>query len=263
LLGWNALLLTAFCKAASALGNMVYAEKAISLYAFLKEKFSQDGMIAFHTYKNNEARHPAFLDDYAYLIQSCILLQEITSDQLYLHDAERMTNYVIKHFSHEENSFFYYTHQHQQDIILRKTEIYDGAVPSGNSIMVSNLFYLSTVFNRPDWANRGNSMLTEMGELLLKYPTSFGVWATEIVKRVMGPVEIIVTGKNLSTLLPQILAEYLPHKIIQSSAVTQDFPLFQGKEFGEEPRIFVCKNYGCQPPVNTVADMLNLLKNDF
>jgi len=263
LLGWNALLLTAFCKAASALGNLDYAEKAISLYAFLKEKFSRDGDIAYHTYKNNEARHPAFLDDYAYLIQSCILLQEITSDQLYLHDAERMTNYVIKHFSHEENSFFYYTHQHQQDIILRKTEIYDGAVPSGNSIMVSNLFYLSTVFNRPDWANRGNSMLTEMGELLLKYPTSFGVWATEIVKRVMGPVEIIVTGKNLSTLLPQILAEYLPHKIIQSSAVTQDFPLFQGKEFGEEPRIFVCKNYGCQPPVNTVADMLNLLKNDF
>jgi uncharacterized protein YyaL (SSP411 family) len=260
ILGWNALLLTAFCKAASALGNPLYTSKAISLYSFLKEKFSRDGTIVYHTYKNNVARHPAFLDDYACLIQACILLQEITSDQSYLSEAERMTEQVIGQFGHAEGPFFYYTHQDQQDIILRKTEMYDGAVPSGNSIMAGNLLYLSIVLNRPDWADRANSMLSAMGELVQKYPTSFGVWAMEILKRAVEPVEIIVTGKNLSTLLPQILAEYLPHKIIQSAMINQDFPLFQGKEFGDESRIFICKNYGCQPPVNSLAAMLDLLK---
>jgi hypothetical protein len=129
--------------------------------------------------------------------------------------------------------------------------------------MAGNLLYLSIVFNRPEWASRANDMMGTMAELVKKYPTSFGVWASEILKTVVEPVEIIVTGKNLSTLLPQILAEYLPHKIVQSATVTQDLPLFQGKEFGEEPWIYICKNYGCQPPVNSLAAMLDLLRNQY
>ena len=33
----------------------------------------------YHTWKNDNAKYPAFLDDYAFLIQALIHLQEITA----------------------------------------------------------------------------------------------------------------------------------------------------------------------------------------
>ncbi len=59
---------------------------------------------------------------------------------------------VIAHFGEEETGFFYFTHDGQTDLILRKKEIYDGATPSGNSVMAFNLLYLSLLFDEPAWA---------------------------------------------------------------------------------------------------------------
>ena len=49
--------------------------------------------------------------------------------------AKQYTLYVIENFSDDENVFFYFTHRDQKDVIIRKKEIYDGATPSGNSVM--------------------------------------------------------------------------------------------------------------------------------
>ncbi len=53
---------------------------------------------------------PAFLDDYAFLIEAYIQLQEITGDATYLTRAKELSDWVIEHFSEEETGYFYYTH---------------------------------------------------------------------------------------------------------------------------------------------------------
>ncbi|MEJ0083623.1 MAG: hypothetical protein WDM78_22340 [Puia sp.] len=78
---------------------------------------------------------PAFLDDYAFLIEAYIQLQEVTGEADFLIRARTLTEWVIKNFSEEDTGYFFYTHAAQNDVIVRKRDIYDGATPSGNSVM--------------------------------------------------------------------------------------------------------------------------------
>lgn len=259
LLGWNALLLTAFCKASAALGNDVYKNMAVSLFNFLIEKFSVEGKVVYHSYKNKQAKHPAYLDDYAYLIQSCILLQQMIPGQEYLMHAKDLTTYVIDHFQ-KENGFFYYTHKDQKDVIARKLEIYDNAVPSGNSVMAENLFYLGIAFDRREWWLNANKMLKNLSEIIIKYPTSFGIWASLAIKQVAGIQEIVITGEHAETIVADVLKIYLPGKIFHSAVVQGDLPLLTDKMYGAEPLIYLCKNYSCSPPVNSITELESLLK---
>jgi len=61
--------------------------------------------------------------------------------------ARELTHYVLDNFSEDETGLFYFTDRQQKDIIVRKKEIYDGALPSGNAVMIGNLYYLSIVFD--------------------------------------------------------------------------------------------------------------------
>ena len=108
----------------------------------------------YHTWKNETAKYPAFLDDYAFLIQALIHLQEITADTKWLIKAKELTEFVIDNFSEEETGFFFYTNAGQKDVIVRKKEVYDGAVPSGNSVMAYNLYQLGILFDKKEWKER-------------------------------------------------------------------------------------------------------------
>ncbi|MEO6488980.1 MAG: thioredoxin domain-containing protein, partial [Ferruginibacter sp.] len=261
ILGWNALFLTALCKAAAALGDDSYKTVAISLFGFIMAKYSGTEIISFHTYKNGQAKHPAFLDDYAYLVQACIALQELTGDQQYLLEAKKLSEYVIENFENPATGFFYYTHRNQSDVITRKVEFYDGAVPSGNSIMAANLLYLSVVFENAEWRTRALKMVHDLQETIIKYPTSFAVWGLILLNQVVGINEIVITGSNIHQIINELLKLYLPNKVLQSSQKELSLPLLINKTFASKTLIYLCRNYSCQEPVDSINDLKKLLKN--
>jgi uncharacterized protein YyaL (SSP411 family) len=258
LLGWNALLNTAYSKAYAALGDESYKEMAIRNMAFLETKLSDAAGTWYHTYKNG-ARIPAFLDDLAYLIQSCIHLQEITGSGAYLIKAQKLTRDVIEHFEEPESGFFFYTNKEQEDVIVRKKEVYDGAVPSGNAVMANNLLYLSIVFDSPEWAERARTMVGSLSKAILKHPGSFGVWALAQQLITQGIVEIAITGQQAKTFLCPVLRKFLPNKILQAEETNaQFFPLLAGKTGGEQGKttFYLCKNYACKAPFYTIEQLL-------
>ncbi len=260
LLGWNALLLTSFCKAFAALGNLEYKTHAVNLFNFIQQKFSEGAEIKFHTYKNGKATQPAFLDDYAYLIQACIALQEITSEQHYLLYARELTAFVLENFINTENNFFYYTHQQQLDVITRKTDVYDNATPSGNSIMAGNLKQLAVIFDEPSWAIHANQMLISLEEVIIKYPSSFAIWANIIINECYGVHEIVVAGKDINPLLAEVLGCFIPGRVLQSSEKEIDFPLLKNKEYSRDSLIYLCRNYSCSAPVSSIQELKSQLK---
>ena len=81
-------------------------------------------------------------------------------------------------------------------MIVRKKELYDGAIPSGNAVMAWNLYYLGIVFDRQDWVDRAVGMCKALEQVVLKYPTSFGVWATLMQSLAYGIPEIALIGEN-------------------------------------------------------------------
>lgn len=258
LLGWNALMNTAYSKAFAALGDETYRQAAIRNMHFLESRLPAGDGSWRHTFKG-EARIPAFLDDYAYLIQAYIHLQEITANGEYLLRAKQLTEWVIENFEEEETGFFFYTHRHQSDVILRKKEVYDGAVPSGNAVMAHNLLYLSLVFDQRDWERHARQLLQSLYKAVAKHPGSFGVWALAMQLVSKELLEIAITGPGAQSQLPSVLQAYIPNKIIQAEETNSTvFPLLAGKIGGDGERttFYICKNHACKAPFFTVADLL-------
>lgn len=261
LLGWNALLITAFCKAYAAIQEESYKDSAVELFQFIESAFvNREDKSMYHTYKNGQAKYPAFLDDYAFYIQACIHLQEITGNQDYLKRAQELTTFVTFHFKDEESDFLFYTNQFQQDIVVRKIELYDGATPSANAVMAHNLFYLGIVFDEKLWQHKAIKMISTISNALKKHPASFAVWASVFLKLTSGINEIVITGKNIQKILKDVLLLYIPEKVLQTSGQNINMPLFAGKSFEQTPLIYLCKDYKCQQPVKTIPELMLLIK---
>ncbi len=261
LLGWNALMLTAFCKAYACTGNVSYKKAAEDLFVFIEQKFhgSENGALN-HTYKHGKAKYPAFLDDYSFLIEAAIYLQEISANQDYLLKAKTWMEYVLKFFSGVEGQLFYFTGTFQEDIIVRKQEIYDGALPSSNAVMAKNLLYLGRIYDDKIWMEKGTDMIKTMIEIAEKYPGSFAVWAQLILQETVGINEIVVTGADPGPLLKQVLEIYIPNRILQSHHEESNFPLLKSKDYEAVTKIYLCKNYECQAPVTTKDGLITVLE---
>lgn len=255
LLGWNALLITALCKAFAALLIDEYKSEAVALEAFIEQSFAGKNGSRLHTYKNGEAKYPAFLDDYAYLIDAYIHLQEITADEKYLHKAKELTEFVMENFADDESEYFFFTGKEQKDVVVRKIELYDGAVPSANSIMAKNILYLSIVFDDRQWNNRALTMISSLKNIILKHPGSFGIWSAAAMNIAAGINEIAVIGTDMIPQLYEVLPAYLPNKVLQATNFSSQMPLLKEKPVFEKTLLYLCRNYQCKHPVNSAEEL--------
>jgi uncharacterized protein YyaL (SSP411 family) len=262
LLGWNALMNIACSKAYGALGKEEYRDRAKANMQFLRMRLKgEDIHFYYHSYKEG-ARIPAFLDDYAFLISALLELQEITGDSGYLLEAREVLMEVIGHFDEAGTGFFYFTHDGQTDLILRKKEIYDGAIPSGNSVMAFNMLYLSLLFDEPAWADRSRQMAEAVRRVVTGYPGSFGIWATLYQALTYTIPEIAITARRPENARKEFLSQLIPYRVFQSSSQEDThFPLLRDKPAREVPQFFLCENYACQLPVNELSALIRLLEN--
>jgi len=289
LLGWNALMITACCKAFSALGDEAYRTLALKNIAFLEEKMRGEAANFFiHSYKNtaendehaaigtnqpekgDDKQHiPAFLDDYAFLIESYIQLQEVTGEVKFLISARTLTQWVLENFSEEDTGYFFYTHSAQNDVIVRKRDVYDGATPSGNAVMALNLLYLGTVFDVNEWKQRAVGNAAGLKDVIKRYPGSFAFWATMINALTYPLYEIVLAGTYSMEKHKEFLKKAFPNRVFQISSVSHqissvnhpELPILRNKPVEGPSQFFLCRDYSCQQPVKEVSDLIRLLKN--
>lgn len=263
ILGWNALMNTACSMAFEATGDEGYRQLAISNMNFLLQHFPATTNGGFyHTWKNEQARYPAFLDDYAFLIQALIRLQEVTGDTEWLLKARNIAEYVIEHFSEEETGYFFYTGKEQFDVIVRKKEVYDGAQPSGNAVMADNLYKLGVLFDNLEWKSRSSTMVSLLGRAITRYPTSFGFWNCGLLGQVEGFVEIAILGKEFESIHRKILGNFIPYRVLMAAQKEEkNFPLLASKSLTDPPSVFICRNFVCLQPVSTIEAVMSLINN--
>jgi uncharacterized protein len=258
LLSWNALMISGFAKAYEALNTEGYRKTAINALEFILIHFKNLEGGYFHTYKNGQAQYAAFLEDYAYLIEALLDVYGITFDKKYLHKAQELTEFVLENFWDSTDNLFYFTSKTQTDILLRKKDLYDSAMPSGNSTMMKNLGRLSMIFDNNRYKNVHFAMLSTMADAIKMYPTSFSKWASGFISAVHASYEIAVMGDDYFDKAVEINALFLPNKIIMASQEQDaELPLL---DRDTEGGIFLCQNYICQLPVQTVEELKGLIQ---
>ena len=218
---------------------------------------------AKHTYKNGVAKVYAFLDDYAFLIRALLALQEVTGNNDYCDRAFTCAEHVMNGFSDEEGLFFYYTHKDQEDVIMRKKEIYDGAVPSGNAVMAYNLHILSILYNKTSVEGAGSGVdrcgVTDGGPGI---PLLLVTGLNLLQEWVRGTWEIAIIGKDAET-GREVLEKYIPCRVLQFSTIENErYPLLAGKKWKERTTLFLCRNYSCKKPVYNTGDLIQLVESE-
>jgi uncharacterized protein YyaL (SSP411 family) len=261
ILGWNALFNQALSKAGQAFGEEEWIALAIQNMNFLLSSFENKANAQLlHTHKAGVSKYPAFLDDVAYLIQALLYLYEPTGSLDYLEKARELLQYAIEHFSDEDQLFFYYTPSFQSDILVRKKDLYDGAIPSGNAIMAWNLYRLGLLFDQQDWRKRAEMMLETVKDAAVKYPTSYGIWSNLLLEFTQGTHEILVLGPEARQMGQELLSRYVPNKVFMAAAEAKTgYPLMEGLLPAPDTKIFICRNYTCSLPLATPEEAMDLV----
>lgn len=262
LLSWNALLVKGFLKCGFAFSDQELINKGSELFHFLREKFHSgtDSSMLMHCYKNGTARIPGFLDDYAYLIEAGLLMVQAKSNYELLDYINVLINSVIDKFEDRDSGLFFYSSVNHTDNITRKIETYDGPVPSANSTMALALNRFSILYDVTVFRDKAQNMLKTMHVMAEKYPSSFGNWCCAYLSEQLGSTEIVVTGKGSDAFRTEILTEYHPFHIIQSSEMKRNDGIFEGKIYEDSPVFYLCHRQFCYEPVRSKRELLMLMK---
>ena len=259
LLSWNALMNISLSKAGVVLGENKYISLAEAHMEWMDKQFTNKGMLQ-HAWKKGVARIPAKLDDYAYLAQAMLLLASTCGANKWILKASSLNEIIINEFSSEE-TFFYYTSASQNDIPVRKVDLYDGAIPSANAVTAYNLWVCGMCMEKDKWIQRSSRMLQDISDNVVRYSYSFGHWALLLQRYVAGLKTVIFTGLFAGNESKSLQKQYNPDiYVLTLEKEISELPIFEKKVFADKLHIFVCTQQACLSPVNSADEAISLLK---
>lgn len=260
LASWNAMTISGLVACYRSFGNPEYLELAIANANFLKQKMMGSNGEIFHSYKNNEAKISGFLEDYAFMIEACTVLLEVTCDKQWLTLAQRLAKRSMEQFYDPQNGFFYFTAEKQTDLITRTVEVYDNVIPSSNSVMARNLLRLSYYSEKTDYRSIAQNMLERMIGNLSEYPSGYSNWANLYLEFSGDQKEVVIVGENAHELVKIFQKHYLPNVIFCVSTGPSEMPLLKNRYVSGKTLIYICQNNTCQLPVETVEEAMELIQ---
>jgi uncharacterized protein len=211
----------------------------------------------FRNYKNGKATIHGFLDDYAFFITALIEYYQVTFDESYLQKAKAITEYVNTHFFDKNSGMFLYTNDQYSSLIARKMEVTDNVIPSSNSQMAKNLYFLSQYFDNKVYEEISMQLIKNVFDDLTKNLGYYSNWAQAMLLQVYQAIEIAIVGKDWKEKLLQFQKNYLPNIIYSGGEIEGTLPLLENKMAEGRTMIYVCKNKSCNLPVENVAHALN------
>lgn len=251
ILSWNAMMVSAYATAAQAFGNASYAQAAERSLDFLLKHLYIDGEL-FHTWKN-EAKYPAFLDDYACMIEALLDTYQAVFNERYLYIVIELAAKVDARFTDNNGPLYYYTPSTQKDVIVRKREVFDNVTPAGNSVMARNLYRLAVYTGNSQYQAKADAMMATMQPAISAYGGSVANWASVLLEFGAPVQEVAIVGEQYQNFAEAIAQVFNPQRMIMAAPSGNDaWPLLQGRGAAGETLIYKCENYACQRPVNTL-----------
>ena len=261
ILGWNAMYNKALSTAAMVFERSDWKAEAIQHMNLLLNVFYDSTVEQWrHTYSSGVAKEFAMLDDLSLLIDALYHLHILSGTTDYLKRAIQVVEFTDRYHGDTEGIYYWFSSSLQGDVLVRKRDIYDGAMPSGNAVMAWNLYRLGILTGRASWRGKAVQMAIGMQNVCKNYPTSFGLWASLLIEIQQSTYEIVVLGDDAPQKARKLMRAYVPNKVmLVSKDIQEGFPLLEGRVPTRESTLFVCKNQTCQPPVQSPEDALKML----
>jgi len=261
LVAWNGLMIDALVQAAGVFGEPRYLQAAKKAADFILSSMRRPDGRLLHTWRGGQATLDAYLDDYACLANALVTLYEADFDERWLEAAIELCDVLLRLFADAEGGGFFFTAADHEELIARQKDLYDNAVPSGNSVAALALIRLSKLTGRADLAGAAERTLVAATGVMRQAPRAAGQMLSAL-DMYLGPTpEIVILGNpkhcDTADALRTLAHRYIPNRVLAcrkpdrvnqgSSALAE---LFVRKQLdGAEPAVFICERFACQAPV--------------
>ena len=244
LISWNSMMIAALSLLYRASRNGKYLQSAVSAQTFLEGNLSE-GLRLSTSWRDGKASEKGFLDDYGFYVAALMELYHSTLDRAYLEKAERLCGEAVRRFADEKNGGFYLADLDDTELFMNPKESYDGAIPSGNSVMAYNLVRLYQLTGKEEYGELAEKQLRYMSAQAQDYPTGHSMFLLAKLVYDNPPDHIVIALKNRADL--EKIKERLP-LLANVIAVSQcrEYPLIN-----DRTTFYICKNHTCLAPTNT------------
>jgi uncharacterized protein YyaL (SSP411 family) len=262
LVDWNGLMIAALAKASRVFSEPMYLKAAIKAIDFIMNKMKDEKEMLYHRYAKGERAIEGFLDDYAFLVWGLLEVHEACFEESYLQAAVELTNTMISRFWDDGEGGFYFTAKDLEDVVPRRKEVYDGALPSGNSVALLNMLRLALFTGDIKYEELVNQMVRVFSEDVRNAPAAHTFMLLGVNFNVGPTYNVILVGDpqedSMKNMLNALKNNYLPNKVVSLRHLGEaglSYEKIDGKATA-----YVCHGQTCMPPTNKPDKMLEFLE---
>ena len=268
---WNGLMIAALAKSAQVFNEPLFTAVAVKAVDFILETLQDKNDRLLHRYRNGDAAIHATLNDYVFLIWGLLELYETTFNINHLKNAIKFQDQLIDHFWDSDHGGFYLTADDGEILITRPKEIYDGAIPSGNSVAMLNLLRLGRITANTQYETYAAAISHVFSNTVSKTPIGYTQLLSAVSYGIGPTLEIVIVGDSdtpdTQAMVKAVRAIYFPNKVIILRHPGEDAPIIEFAEFtrhqraiDEKPTAYVCMNYLCQQPTTDIEQVRSMLR---
>ena len=268
---WNGYMIAALAKAGVVLREEKFIEVAENALIFIIETMLDEKRNLFHRYKDGDVAIGAFLDDYAYLVWALIEMYEATFKPEYLELGKNLTLDLLEKFWDEKEGGFFFTGVDSEELLVRKKDAYDGAMPSGNSVAALNLIRLARFLGDPELEEKAAVTMQAFSDIIQRAPSGFSMLLIAVEFAQGESYEIVIVGdpmqEDTKQMVETIRDQYIPNRVIllkgnkhQSDEVSRLAPFAKFHDtVNGKATAHVCIDYNCKLPTTDTKQLLKLL----
>ncbi len=271
LTSWNGLMIVAFAMATRCFDNEKYLDIALGAINFIYlNMFDETGRL-YTRFREGERAHIAYIDDYAFLSWALLEIFNSTFKKEYLDKAIKLSYEMIRLFWDEQGLGFYQYGSDAEKLITRPKEIYDGAIPSGNSVASLVFYKLYKITGNNEWENKLNDIFIGFSKPISHFPSGYTFLLSSYLASVSESKDIIIVdyanSDSIKNIIKQMNEKFLPFdQVIYQSrsnlSLRDIIPSLSNYEMIENrPTAYVCKNHECLPPLTNLNDINEVLSN--
>jgi uncharacterized protein YyaL (SSP411 family) len=261
LTSWNALAIAALADAGAVLGREDYLDAARACASFLLEQLRDDGRNLLRTYKDGRAHLNAYLEDHAFLLEALQAVYEATFEERWFTEAWKLADTMIERFGDSERGGFYSTSADHEELIVRRKEVGDHPIPSGNSSAALGLLRLAALTGERRYEEEGTAIFALFGKPAVEHPDAFAHMLRALDFHLSPTREVALVGDELAELAKVVREKPRPHLVVAGGpAGSTEPPLLTDRVTVDgKPAAYVCENFTCQLPVTDPEELRNQL----
>ncbi len=268
---WNGLMAAALALAGRVFGESAWIEAAESATAFVHLRMrAPDGRL-LHRYRSGDASIPAFLDDYVFLTTAHLELYDATFDARHLQLAVELQRRTVELFHDQEHGGFFFSATDNEKLLVRQKEVYDGAIPSGNSMAADNLVRLARLTGDDSFRRLADGVFGAFAKEAERLSSAHAQLMSALLRASAPSLEVVIAGEpegaDTRALLDVVRASdrLYPSVLVVApgdagATVRELAPFAEGYEPVEgRAAAYVCRDFSCRLPTTDPGRLAELL----